>query len=223
MCGTNNAGGPLINIYNFNYMHYPNTTQNVIYALFFQLENPAIDVSLGILGNNSDSTTSANCIILEEYLGTKTYVQTDNYLGTNYRDLVSLSFTQNTGEPGVVIPANTYKPITVFTQPPSAKISYINFALSNTDLSNSLIVNKFALYDLSGKSYNFESYDPSATLLWKSNSPYTISSSDANIIKVFESSNIAVNSYNLARPLGIVMDPSGGGCRLFSVGIGYSS
>jgi microcystin-dependent protein len=65
-CGTNNSSYPLISTYTLNYMHCPNTTNNVTYILFFNLENTANN-SLGILGNNPDSTS--NCIILEEYAG----------------------------------------------------------------------------------------------------------------------------------------------------------
>jgi hypothetical protein len=47
-------------------MHKPNTTNAIKYILFFQLEGKTQDTSLGILGNNNETS---NCIILEEYLG----------------------------------------------------------------------------------------------------------------------------------------------------------
>ena len=66
LCGTYNAGGPLINTYTLNYMHCPATTSTVTYIMFFNLESTA-DFSLGILGDNP--STTSNCIILEEYSG----------------------------------------------------------------------------------------------------------------------------------------------------------
>jgi microcystin-dependent protein len=66
-CGTNNASYPLTNTYTLNYMHCPNTTNNVTYILFYNIESAATN-PLGILGNNP--TTTSNCIILEEYAGT---------------------------------------------------------------------------------------------------------------------------------------------------------
>jgi hypothetical protein len=69
LCGTNNASGPFTDTYTFNFMHWPQTTATITYTLFFQLENNTVSPSytLGVLGNNPDVT--ANCIILEEYLG----------------------------------------------------------------------------------------------------------------------------------------------------------
>ena len=61
--GSVNAGGPTTSIYTFNYMHSPNTAGNIIYKLFFQLENNTIN-ALGLIGNAS---SSSDCIILEEY------------------------------------------------------------------------------------------------------------------------------------------------------------
>jgi hypothetical protein len=222
VCGTTNGSGPLISTYTFNYMDSGlNTTQEVTYSLFFQLENSS-ETPLGVLGNNPYET--ANCIILEEYIGNNTAVQISNYTNTNYRDLVSISFTQNNGSPGITIGPNQYAPITIFSQPPTATLSYINFAVANADASNNLTINKFALYDLSGVNYNFTSYDPSGQTPLLSYGPNTITSSDANIVKIFEtnpSPSIAPSGYS--RPIGIVIDPSGSNCTLFSVGLGYSS
>ncbi len=61
--GTFNGSGPLTNIYTFNYMHSPNTTNKVTYKLFFQLENNTF-IALGLIGNDD---ISSDCIILEEY------------------------------------------------------------------------------------------------------------------------------------------------------------
>ena len=60
--GSLNAGGPIYDVYMFNYMHSPNTTGNVIYKMFFQIES-STTVQLGIIGD----ATSSNCIILEEF------------------------------------------------------------------------------------------------------------------------------------------------------------
>jgi hypothetical protein len=61
--GTFNGSGPLTNIYTFNYMHSPNTTNKVTYKLFFQLENNT-PTALGLIGN---ADISSDSIILEEY------------------------------------------------------------------------------------------------------------------------------------------------------------
>ena len=61
--GSVNAGGPLTNVYTFNYMHSPKTSEKITYKLFFQLENDTV-AALGLIGNES---TSSDCIILEEY------------------------------------------------------------------------------------------------------------------------------------------------------------
>jgi hypothetical protein len=61
-CGTVNASGPLTNTYTFNYMHSPNTTNIITYQMFYQLQGSSSN-ALGIINS------SANCIILEEYLG----------------------------------------------------------------------------------------------------------------------------------------------------------
>lgn len=61
--GTFNGSGSLTNIYTFNYMHSPNTTDKVTYKLFFQLENNTF-TSLGLIGNPDISSDN---IILEEY------------------------------------------------------------------------------------------------------------------------------------------------------------
>ena len=61
-CGTVNASGPLTNTYTFNYMHSPSTTNTTTYQMFYQLQGSSSN-SLGIINS------SANCIILEEYLG----------------------------------------------------------------------------------------------------------------------------------------------------------
>lgn len=59
-CGTVNASGPLTNTYNFNFIHSPNTTNEIIYTMFYQLQGISSN-SLGII------SSSANCLILEEY------------------------------------------------------------------------------------------------------------------------------------------------------------
>jgi hypothetical protein len=71
LCGTNTAADPLTGVYNFNYIHGPNTTSEVTYVLYYQIEGTSttnLDASLGIVGNNTPNS-AANCIILEEYLG----------------------------------------------------------------------------------------------------------------------------------------------------------
>jgi hypothetical protein len=71
LCGTNTAADPLTGVYNFNYIHSPNTTSEVTYVLYYQIEGTSttnLDASLGIVGNNTPNS-AANCIILEEYLG----------------------------------------------------------------------------------------------------------------------------------------------------------
>jgi len=62
--GTNNASGPLITGYTFNFMHNPNTTSQVTYYVFYQLEN-STSSSVGLIGTGTSS--ASNCIILEEY------------------------------------------------------------------------------------------------------------------------------------------------------------
>jgi hypothetical protein len=52
------------NVYMFNYMHSPNTTHNIIYKMFFQIENTNSDAPIGLIGDSS----SSNCIILEEFM-----------------------------------------------------------------------------------------------------------------------------------------------------------
>ena len=64
-CGTVNASGPLTNTYTFNYMHSPSTTNSITYQMFYQLQGNSSN-PLGIINS------SANCIILEEYLGSGT-------------------------------------------------------------------------------------------------------------------------------------------------------
>jgi hypothetical protein len=61
--GSTNAGGPIYDVYMFNYMHSPNTTGNVVYKMFFQIENVSATVQLGLIGDAS----SSNCIILDEF------------------------------------------------------------------------------------------------------------------------------------------------------------
>jgi hypothetical protein len=61
-CGTVNASGPLTNTYTFNYMHSPSTTNSTTYQMFYQLQGNSSN-ALGLINS------SANCIILEEYLG----------------------------------------------------------------------------------------------------------------------------------------------------------
>ena len=66
--GTYNASSGLTNIYCFSKMHQPNTTSAVTYYLSYSLEGTtSLAVPLGIIGS-----TSANSIILEEYLGSIT-------------------------------------------------------------------------------------------------------------------------------------------------------
>jgi len=60
--GSVNAGGPIYDVYMFNYTHLPNTVNNIIYKMFFQLDNSSID-PLGLIGD----LTASNCIILEEF------------------------------------------------------------------------------------------------------------------------------------------------------------
>jgi hypothetical protein len=60
--GSVNAGGPIFDVYLFNYMHSPNTSGNVIYKMFFQIENNST-IQLGLIGDS----TSSNCIILDEF------------------------------------------------------------------------------------------------------------------------------------------------------------
>jgi hypothetical protein len=67
--GSVNASGPLTNIYTFNYMHSPNTTEKITYKLFFQLENETFS-ALGLIGN---SNSSSDFIILEEYTSLKSF------------------------------------------------------------------------------------------------------------------------------------------------------
>ena len=61
--GSVNAGGPIYDVYMFNYMHSPNTTNNVEYRMFFQIQNVS-EFQLGLIGD----VTSSNCIILEEFM-----------------------------------------------------------------------------------------------------------------------------------------------------------
>jgi hypothetical protein len=60
--GSVNAGGPIYDVYMFNYMHSPNTTNNVEYKMFFQIQNVS-EIQLGLIGD----ATSSNCIILDEF------------------------------------------------------------------------------------------------------------------------------------------------------------
>jgi len=66
--GANRVSGSFIDTHTFNFMHWPNTTNQITYILFFQLEKATTPLShmLGVLGDN---TTGSNYIILEEYLG----------------------------------------------------------------------------------------------------------------------------------------------------------
>jgi hypothetical protein len=76
--GTYNASTPYTGLYTFNYIHIPGQVlgQPVIYGLFYQVNTSLLypsDISYGIIGDS----TSSNCIILEEYLGsgsTKSFV-----------------------------------------------------------------------------------------------------------------------------------------------------
>ena len=54
-------------VYMFNFIHAPNTTNKITYYLFYQLEGTSV-FNCGIVANSN----SANCIILEEYLGSGT-------------------------------------------------------------------------------------------------------------------------------------------------------
>lgn len=60
--GSVNAGGPIYDVYMFNYMHSPNTTNNVEYRMFFQIQTVS-EIQLGLIGD----ATSSNCIILDEF------------------------------------------------------------------------------------------------------------------------------------------------------------
>jgi hypothetical protein len=60
--GSVNAGGPVFDVYLFNYIHSPNTTNNVVYKMFFQLETNS-SIPIGLIGD----ANSSNCIILEEF------------------------------------------------------------------------------------------------------------------------------------------------------------
>jgi hypothetical protein len=102
--GPYNATAPFNGIYNFNMIHSPNTTQTVTYKLFYQPESS----STGPVGIIADDTT-ANSIILEEYLGSGTANQGNT------------GPTGPIGIPGVIV---QYK---------------YNVDLSNNNLSNSTI------------------------------------------------------------------------------------
>jgi hypothetical protein len=98
-CGTVNASGPLTNTYTFNYMHKPITTSQVTYYMFYQLQGDSLN-ELGIVNS------SANCIILEEYLGSGTANQgSQGATGpTGATGRTGATGVQGpTGNPGVVI------------------------------------------------------------------------------------------------------------------------
>jgi len=59
--GSINAG---YNVYMFSYMHSPNTSNNIVYKMFFQIENGGVEVPIGLIGDLS----SSNCVILEEFM-----------------------------------------------------------------------------------------------------------------------------------------------------------
>ncbi|NDA89462.1 MAG: hypothetical protein EBY20_00900 [Alphaproteobacteria bacterium] len=62
--GTTNICGQIYDVYMFNCIHSPNTTDNAIYKMFFQIENTNSDGPIGLIGD----TSSSNCIILEELM-----------------------------------------------------------------------------------------------------------------------------------------------------------
>ena len=101
LCGTNNASGPFTDTYTFNFMHWPQTTNTITYTLFFQLENDTVSpaYTLGVIGDNP--TVTANCIILEEYLG----AGNPNQGFTGVTGPVGPAGTGGTGPTGSIIPA----------------------------------------------------------------------------------------------------------------------
>jgi len=63
LLGSYNSGGPLNNTYTFNFLHSPNTTNDVSYVMFYQPDGSSFTSPAGLIADAS----SANCIILEEY------------------------------------------------------------------------------------------------------------------------------------------------------------
>ena len=104
LCGSVNASGPLANIYTFIFMHAANTTNTITYTLFFQLENNSPTNALGL----PLDTTSANCIILEEYLGSGTANQgSPGATGPTGPTGTSVLITSTSANTGYYLPLNT--------------------------------------------------------------------------------------------------------------------
>jgi hypothetical protein len=160
----------------------------------------------------------------------------ENYSGTNYRDLVSFSFTESSGTPGLTVPINSYKPVLIFTQPATASIKYISFTIANT-VNTSLQINRIIMYDLTNcTDYMFSSYSTTlpdyeingAVSLSEPLSTLTISGTDMN--KIFEIDTgcgcnfIIPKPVTRSRPIGVVIQitTSSGSCQLFSCNVGFS-
>lgn len=75
-----------------------------------------------------------------------------NYPGTTFRDLVTFSFTQNSGVAGVPVPTATN--ILVFFQPASLAIAYIGFVYAGAATSGSGVSAVLGLIDMTGISYD---------------------------------------------------------------------
>jgi hypothetical protein len=154
------------------------------------------------------------------------------YPGTNFKDLISFSFTQNNGTPGVVLARNTYPPIIILSQPVGVAISYISFVFTNTASASTLTIDRIILYDLSAATtYNFAGYGTTAptypisgAVALGSWGPYNITGAVANTITVYPNiiSPIIAAPVTSPRPLGVVVQitAASGQCQFFSVTCG---
>jgi hypothetical protein len=147
-----------------------------------------------------------------------------NYPGANYRDLITFSYTQNSGAPGIVVTRNTYPPIAIFAQTEVTSIGYINVNFANTATSD-LLIDTFNLIDLTTTTnYNFSAYNSfnGGTLLWQSG-PITILAATSNRPFVY-TFNVNIQPGLTARSLGfqVVKTTTPGTCQFFSVTFGFS-
>jgi hypothetical protein len=183
--GSANAGGPLSNVYTFNYMHSPNTTNNIIYKLFFQLEGNTENL-LGLIGNVS---SSSDCIILEEYTSlsytpqsagvntTGTVIQYI-YSNTSFSDYLVATPSTNTPYPGlpttICYDASTYGFVSSITPhnyknqiKVEFKIKYKCSDVYDTRLTMGIVytINNGASYNLLGQDTFFGSVNAGGPLI----------------------------------------------------------
>ena len=156
-----------------------------------------------------------------------------DYPGTNYKELVSYSFSGTVGTPGISVPVNSYQPVLIFSQPNTLSLKYISFTLANTS-NTPLQVDRIILYDLSScTNYMFTEYSTNFPD-YNINGAISTSEPISTFTLVEQNQVIEINTgcgcgFNIprpatSRPIGVVFQitNSSGACQLFSCNVGYS-